>query len=207
MVLHSHSEKAFCVGADLKERKGMNREETIATLDLLRACMDGIACFPMPTIAVVEGFALGGGLELALSCDMRIFSPNAKVGLSEASLGIIPGAGGTQRLSRLIGVARAKEVIFKAERISGESAMELGICNACDGEAYNLAEKWANQIANNAPLSLRYSKEAIDMGSHLELSQGLDCERQSYLSVLDSEDRIEGLKAFAEKRNPNYQGK
>ena len=201
--------KAFCAGADLKERAGMGDDEVRSHVDRIRASVDGVACLPMPTIAAINGAAFGGGLELALACDLRIASETAHMGLTETSLAIIPGGGGTQRLPRLIGPARAKELIFTAARIDAGRAASLGLVNevvaadALAGRARELAEA----IAANGPIAVRAAKEAIDRGSALDLSEALALEGELYARTIETEDRAEGLTAFREKRPPTYRGR
>jgi methylglutaconyl-CoA hydratase len=198
--------KAFCTGADLAERGKMTTEETSHVLGELRQTMDSIAALPVPTFAIVEGAAFGGGLELALACDFRLASPAASLGLVETRWAIIPGAGGTQRLSRLLGVSRAKELIFRGLRLSGAEAHRLGLVDDCAENPQALALAWARDIAEGGPIAMGAAKRAIDGGLDLPLEQGLSLERECYETVLHTEDRREGLRAFAEKRKPIYKG-
>jgi methylglutaconyl-CoA hydratase len=201
--------KTFCAGADLKERLEMSPDEVRVFLEELGATLNALAALPCPTIAVLNGAAFGGGLELALACDIRIAAEGAAMGLVEARLGIIPGAGGTQRLSRIIGVARAKELILTGRRIDAEIARDLGllarVVPAADLEA--AAADLVDEIAACAPLALAQAKAAIDGGIALSLPGGLALEKRCYEVVLGSADRDEGLRAFAEKRRPVFQGK
>jgi enoyl-CoA hydratase/carnithine racemase len=171
--------------------------------------MDALAAFPRPTIAAINGVAFGGGLELALACDIRIAAETAEMGLTETRLGIIPGAGGTQRLSRIAGVAVAKELILTGRRIGAARARELGIVSevvpAADLSA--AAARWAAEISGAAPLALGAAKRAIDEGLARPLAEALKIERERYEEVLTTEDRNEGLAAFAEKRPPVYKGR
>jgi enoyl-CoA hydratase/carnithine racemase len=203
------SEKTFSAGADLKERAGMTPEQTRAFLRKIRGIMDLVERVPQPTIAAIEGVAFGGGCELALSCDIRVVGRNAKIGLTETSLGIIPGAGGTQRLPRLIGASRAKELIFTARRLDGAGALEWGLANHLvdAGQAHAKARAIASEIVKNAPLAVEASKAAIDGGIGVGISEGLLLEQRAYEVTLYTEDRKEALKAFAEKRPPVFQGK
>jgi methylglutaconyl-CoA hydratase len=207
VIVCSASPKAFCVGADLSERMKMNDKEVSDTLDKQRRIMDGIAALAAPTLAVVNGAAFGGGLELALACDLRVASPGAQMGLTETRLAIIPGAGGTQRLTRIVGLAKSKELIYLGRRIDGAEALSLGLVNACHDDPFAAALEWARTIRAGGPKALVAAKRAIDGGMSLELHDALDLERECYESVLKSEDRIEGLRAFAEKRNPAYKGR
>jgi methylglutaconyl-CoA hydratase len=203
------SERAFSAGADLKERAGMSPEQTRSFLRKIRGIMDLVERVPQPTIAVVEGVAFGGGCELALACDMRVLGANAKIGLTECSLGIIPGAGGTQRLPRLIGAARAKELIFTARRLDAAAALALGLANhvVAAGGALAKAKEIAAEISKCAPIAVEAAKAAIDGGIGVGISEGLLLEQRAYEITLTTEDRREALKAFAEKRPPVFVGR
>ncbi len=209
-VLMSKEPKYFCAGADLKERSTMNETQVELFVNDLRQTFQQFSELKVPTIASIDGPALGGGLELALSADLRIGTKNSLIGLTEVSLGIIPGAGGTQRLSRLIGIVKAKELIFTAEKINGDKAAELGIVNYVV-ESYEELEKKslevAEKIVKNAPLALQYAKKAINQGIGFDIKSGLEIERLCYGHIIKTEDRIEGMKAFLEKRQPAYKGK
>lgn len=160
-----------------------------------------------PTIAAIDGHALGGGLELALACDIRIVNETAKVGLVETRLAIIPGAGGTQRLTRLVGVGKAKEHIFVAEPIDGIEAARIGIAeHVASGErgSFDKAIELAKKICKRGPKALRLAKAAIDDGSQTSLNVGLNIEQAYYCQLLNSKDRMEGMRAFTEKREPYY---
>ena len=208
-VILAGSAKAFCAGADLKERAGMTPEQTRAFLRRIRGIMDLVERLPQPTIAAIEGVAFGGGCELALSCDMRVFGRDAKIGLTETSLGIIPGAGGTQRLPRLIGAAKAKELIFTARRLDALTAMHYGLGNHIvdAGGAVDHAKKIAAEISKCAPIAVEAAKAAIDGGIGVGISEGLLLVQRAYEVTLYTEDRREALKAFAEKRPPVFVGK
>ncbi len=208
-VLQSSSQKAFCVGADLKERKTLPLEKARQIRSKLEEAHDLVTFFPKPIIASVNGYALGGGLEFALNCDFIIAADNAVFGLTEASLGIIPGGGGTQLLPRIIGRARAKEVIFSARRFDAAEAERLGlVAKVVPVDCLkDETEKVVRAIVANAPISLREAKRAIDQGVEMKLADGLQLEREAYNVTLTTEDRNEGLQAFAEKRKPKFQGK
>ncbi|WP_028390765.1 enoyl-CoA hydratase [Bacillus cihuensis] len=199
----------FCAGADLKERIGMDGDQVRRTVELIRCTMDAIQNLPVPVIAAINGAAFGGGLELALACDIRLASTTAKMGLTETSLGIIPGAGGTQRLPRIVGVSIAKELIFTAKRIDAEEALKLGLVNKITeaDQLMNIAYELACEISRNAPLSLRAAKKAINEGMDSDLARGLEVERNCYDTIIESKDRLEGLQAFKEKRRPVFTGK
>jgi len=202
-------EKAFCAGADLKERRTMPDERVPLFVRNIRALMDDVEAIPQPTIAVVGGFAFGGGTELALSCDLRVAAPHAKMGLTEVSLAIIPGAGGTQRLPRLIGKARAKELILTGRRIDVTEAERIGVLNsiAPEGRLREHATELARAIAANGPIAVRAAKDAIDRGVEMPITEGLEHEARCYEQVLGTEDRLEALAAFAEKRRPEFKGR
>lgn len=210
-IICSSSEKVFCAGADLKERASLKEtSEVVECVDRLRQTFEDIAQLPMPTLSVIEGAAFGGGLELALATDMRIASTNATFGLVETSLSIIPGAGGTVRLPRLIGAARAKELIFTARKFNAEAAAELGIIHHLvePGNAMLKAFSIAEEIAKNGPLAVRAAKKAIDRGLEATtIGSALKIEKECYASILPTSDRLEGLAAFNERRKPVFQGK
>lgn len=209
VILTGAGEKSFCAGADLKERKTMSEQQVRQFLATIRDTFTEIAELPQPVICAMNGFAFGGGLELALACDLRIVEDHVQLGLTETSLGIIPGAGGTQRLSRLIGSSKAKELIFTARRLKAEEAVDWGIANyrVPRGESLNKAYELAIQMCVNAPLALTQAKFAIDRGLDSDVRTGIWIEAKAYETLLPTEDRLEGLRAFAEKRKPNYQGK
>ena len=209
IVVTGAGDKAFSAGADLKERRGMSEAETRVRIDLINRVFDALAAVGKPTIAALNGVAFGGGLELALACDFRIAASGVQLGLTEVRLGIMPGAGGTQRLARLIGAARAKELILLGRRIDAARALELGVVNQVVPAAGLRAavDALVVELAGSAPVSLAMAKQAIDRGSNLVLDEGLRIERQCYEVTLRTEDRNEGLRAFAEKRPPRFQGK
>lgn len=209
VIVTGDGEKAFCAGADLKERQGMNEAETRQTIALIGKTVNHFESLAQPVIAAINGVAFGGGLELALACDIRIATSTAKLGLTETALGIIPGAGGTQRLPRLIGVGKAKELIYTARRLSAEEAYQYGILEhvVAPGDLLEKAKELAREIAKNAPLSLVQAKTAINQGMQTDISTGLQIESLAYSRLLHTDDRLEGLKAFQEKRLPVYTGK
>lgn len=208
VILTGAGEKAFCAGADLKERAGMDPVEVRKTVSLIRQTINSAESLPKPVIAAVNGVALGGGTELALACDIRIAAETAKFGLTETSLGIIPGAGGTQRLPRLIGKGRAKELIFTARKVEAAEAAAIGLAEYVVPPAQLLdkALEIAEQIAANGPLAVAQAKFAIDHGSDAGLATGLAIEQNAYEVTIPSKDRLEGLQAFKEKRKPVYTG-
>ncbi|MDQ0201462.1 enoyl-CoA hydratase [Neobacillus ginsengisoli] len=208
LVITGAGEKVFCAGADLKERAGMDEQTVRKTVSLIRECINNLETLPQPVIAAVNGAAFGGGTELALACDIRVASEKAKFGLTETSLGIIPGAGGTQRLPRLVGKGRAKELIFTARRIDAEEAKEIGLVEYVESPE-SLLEKAieiAGQIVRNAPIAVRQAKFAIEKGFDVDLTTGLAIEQNAYEVTIPTKDRLEGLQAFKEKRSPAYKG-
>lgn len=208
VILRSSVPKVFCAGADLKERAAMTKPEVAAFVFGLRSAFSGVASLPMPTIAAIEGAALGGGLELAMSCDFRIGGSEAILGLPETGLAIIPGAGGTQRLPRIIGVAKAKELIFTGRKLNAGSALEYGLLTKAvpAGKAFDAALELAEEIAPNGPVAVRMAKLAIDKGSEVDVASGMAIEEACYAQVIPTADRLEGLAAFKEKRKPVYRG-
>lgn len=209
VIVTGDGEKAFCAGADLKERKGMSEDQVRQTVSLIGRTVSHFELLPQPVIAAINGVAFGGGLELTLACDIRIASDNARVGLTETALGIIPGAGGTQRLPRLIGVGKAKELIYTARRLTANEALEYGVVEKVVPASNLMAEAKAlgAEMAKNAPLSLVQAKTAINQGLQTDIATGLQIESLAYSRLLYTEDRLEGLRAFQEKRSPVYRGK
>jgi methylglutaconyl-CoA hydratase len=203
------SGKHFCAGADLKERQGMTLDDVRRFVPRLAGACNALAAIPYPTIAAVNGAAAGGGCELVLAADLRLLADNARIGLRETALAIIPGGGGTQRLPRLIGPARAKRWIFGAEMHEAAAALADGVADRVvaadrlDDEARELAAT----IAANGPLALRLAKRAIERGAHLPLDEALELEWECYLGTLETADRVEALAAFAEKREPRFRGR
>nr|WP_055413954.1 MULTISPECIES: enoyl-CoA hydratase-related protein [Streptomyces] len=208
VVLSSTHERAFCVGADLKERNSLTDAELGRQRPLARAAYTGVLELPMPTVAAVHGYALGGGFELALSCDLIVADGTAVVGLPEVSVGVIPGGGGTQLLPRRVGAARAAELIFTARRVAAAEARELGLVDrlVADGEDRTEALELAGRIAANSPVGLRAAKRALRVGYGLDLRAGLEIEDAAWRSVAFFGDRAEGVAAFNEKRTPNWPG-
>lgn len=209
VVLTGAGDKAFCAGADLKERATMSEPEVRQFLDALRRTFRAIERSDTIFIAAINGTAFGGGTELALSCDLRVAAPATELGLTEVKLGIIPGGGGTQRLSRLIGPGRAKDLILTGRRVNAAEAFSFGLVNrlAPEGRLLETAYQLAQQIVENAPIAVGAAKHAIDEGYSLELDDALKLELSKYELVLKTEDRLEGLRAFAEKRPPKFVGK
>lgn len=201
-------DKAFCAGADLKERATLSEVEVKEFIRTIRDTFTMLEEIPKPTMAVMNGVAFGGGLEMALACDLRLAAESARMGLTETSLAIIPGAGGTQRLPRVVGKARAKELIFTARRITAREAERMGLVNevVSDHRLMERAMEVAREIASNGPLAVAQAKYAINMGSEVEIHVGLFIESRCYDNIIPTKDRLEGLKAFREKRKPQYRG-
>jgi enoyl-CoA hydratase/carnithine racemase len=201
--------KHFCAGADLKERQGMTLDEVRTFVPMLAGVCNAVASLPFPTIASVRGTAAGGGCELALACDLRVLADDAQIGLRETALAILPGAGGTQRLPRIAGAARAKRWIFTARMHSAAEALADGVADAVAPAARldDEAVRWATAIAANGPVAVRLAKKAIEAGLDLSIDEGLALEWQCYLGVLGTADRDEALAAFAEKRAARFTGR
>jgi methylglutaconyl-CoA hydratase len=209
-VVTGAGERAFCAGADLKEREGMSEAEVRAMLDLYRTELAWLGSAPFPVVAALNGAALGGGLEVALACDLRTAAPNAVLGLPETSLGIIPGAGGTQRLPRLVGVPRALELVLLGRRLNAEEALAWGLVNHVATPESALVDAtlaWLAPVLDGAPVAMRAGLEAVRAATSLPLEAGLEAERRAYELCLTSEDRREALRAFAEKRPPVFRGR
>lgn len=208
LILTAAGDKAFCVGADLKERQSMNEKDIALRMEFVRNLYLRLERLPVPIIAAINATALGGGLELALTADLRVAAENVTIGFPETDLAIIPGNGGTQRLPRLIGMQRAMELILMAKRISAGQAMEYGIVNTvvAQGQALNQAMTWATKICEGGPIAIRAAKTAIRGGMERSYEHALQYELECYKSCLYSKDRVEGLKAFNEKRKPEYRG-
>lgn len=208
IILTGAGDKSFCGGADLKERQGMNEKDILLRFDYVRVLYLRLERLGLPLIAAMNGSALGGGLELALACDLRVVADNASLGFPEVDLAIIPGNGGTQRLPRLIGMTRAMELVLLAKRITAAEALGIGLVNAVVPQHKVLATayQWAARMLESGPIALRQAKTAIRQGLDRTLEQGLLVETECYKSCLYSKDRMEGLKAFSEKRKPVFKG-
>ena len=206
VVLSSSNPKAFCVGADLKERNSLTDDELRAQRPVSRAAYQSIIALPMPAIAAVDGVALGGGFELALGCDLIVAAEQSLLGLPEVSVGVIPAGGGTQTLSRKIGLAKAADLIFTARRILAAEALALGAVNEVvpTGQARARALEIAEQIAANSPVGVRAAKRALREGFDTSLSEGLILEDEGWHETAFSPDRAEGVRAFVEKRKPHF---
>ena len=209
VIFTGAGDKAFSTGADLKERKTLTEDQVRRNVYKIRSVFQAVAELPQPTIAAVNGYAFGGGFELMLACDFRIAAKEAVMGLTEVSWAIIPGAGGTQRLPRLIGEARAKELILTARKINAETAYSYGLLTKLTEREELMAacEELANEMLKNGPIAIQQAKFAIQKGINADLATGLDIEAKAYEVIIPTHDRIEALEAFAEKRQPNFQGK
>jgi len=210
VVVLQGAPRFFCVGADIKEVSELTRAiQLYGFLDKVRAVFQTIELLPKPVVAAVEGYALGGGCELALACDLRLAAESAQFGVPEVEIGSIPGAGGTSRLPRLVGPARAKEMVFFGESISAQEAYSIGLVNRVfptDSFKENV-ETYAQKLAQKAPLAVRFSKQSINCGLTIDPASSRIMEALSGSVVHDTEDRQEGMKAFLEKRKATFRGK
>ncbi|XP_030349473.1 enoyl-CoA hydratase domain-containing protein 2, mitochondrial isoform X2 [Strigops habroptila] len=213
VVFKSEVKGVFCAGADLKERAQMDDAEVGHFVKRLRNLMDEIAALPVPTIAAIDGYALGGGLELALACDLRVAASSAKMGLIETTRGLLPGAGGTQRLPRCVGIGLAKELIFTGRQVDGQQAASMGLVNHTvpqnnEGDAaYQRALTLAKEILPQAPFAVKMGKLAINRGMEVDIASGMAIEGMCYAQNIPTRDRQEGMAAFREKRQPQFIGK
>ena len=209
VVIITGAGKGFCAGADLKERATLSEPQVREFIYTIRNLFSFIESLRVPVIAAVNGVALGGGTELALACDLRIASSNASLGLTETRLAIIPGAGGTQRLPRLVGRGKAKELIFTGRRVDATEALQIGLVNQVSKPEALLDDAlgMAGMICETGPIAIQQAKYAIDHGLETDLHTGLAIESNAYWITIPTEDRLEGLTAFREKRKPVYKGK
>lgn len=210
VVVTGQGKRAFCAGADLKERRGMDVGQVRDQLRRYRTELGWLSTSPVPTVAAINGVALGGGLELALCCDLRVAAAHASFALPETSLGIIPAAGGTQRLPRVVGAAKARELILLGTRLGASEALRIGLVHrvaAADVPVLDDALAWIDPIVEGAPLAQRAALRALRAAERLDLPEGLEFELACYEACLRSDDRREALEAFAEKRKPLFRGK
>jgi len=212
LIIRSHAKGAFCAGADLKERAQMTPAEVGPFVAKGREIIGAWDKLGMPVIAAIDGVALGGGLEMALACDLRVASTDAKLGLTETRLAIIPGGGGTQRLPRVIGPAKARELIYTARVLGGAEAERIGLVNHCVDQnekgdaAYQRSLALAREILPNGPIGVAMAKMAINKGTEVDLASGIGFEEAAYAQVIPTKDRVEALMAFREKRKPVFRG-
>ncbi len=201
--------KAFVAGADIGQMREMNREEFENYCNLGHSTFNALQEAPFPVIAAVNGYALGGGCELAVACDIRIASEKVKIGFPETKLGLFPCWGGSQRTTRLMGIGKAKELIFTGVMIGAQEALEIGLVDKVvkKEELMDEAKKTASLIAANSPFAVGLAKKVINTGSEMELPEALSYELQNGLECFDSQDRLEGMSAFLEKRTANFKGK
>ena len=209
LILTGAGDKAFCVGADLKERAGFSLEDFYANRRQIRALFEALRKVPQPTIAAIFGYALGGGFELALSCDLIVAAEGTEMGLPEARVGLLPAGGGTQLLTRRVGPARAKELIFTGARIDAQRALELGIVSQVvpRPELEGAARALAAEICRSSPIALREAKRAIDSALGVDIDAGIELEHSSWERVIVTEDRAEGIAAFLERRDPRWRNR
>ena len=202
-------EKVFAAGADIKEMVGMSYPEMAARAGALSSAFDAVARIPKPVVAAVAGYALGGGCELALACDWRVLAEDAKLGQPEIKLGVIPGAGGTQRLARLLGPARAKDLVFSGRMVAADEALRIGLADqvAPAAEVYERAVALVRPYVGGPAQALRAAKLAIDGGLSVDLASGLALESQLFASLFATDDKREGMAAFVEKRRPDFTGR
>lgn len=209
VIITGAGDKAFCAGADLVERAAFDESGVKKYIYTIKELFLLIESLNKPVIAAINGIALGGGTELALACDIRIASINATMGLTETRFGVIPGAGGTQRLPRMIGPGKAKELIYTGQKIDAEEALKIGLVNQVFSKASLLEEckKMADRICESAPIAIEQAKYAITVGLNTNLRKGLEIESEAYWVTLPTSDRLEGLAAFREKRKPVFRGR
>jgi enoyl-CoA hydratase/carnithine racemase len=202
-------EKVFAAGADIKEMATMSYADMVARAPELSSAFDAIARIPKPVVAAITGYALGGGCELALACDWRVAAEDAKLGQPEINLGVIPGAGGTQRLARLVGPARAKDLVFSGRLVPADEALRIGLVDAVvpAAEVYSTARSLVSHYVDAPPLAIRAAKAAIDGGLSMDLASGLALESQLFAALFATEDKAEGMTAFVEKRPAKFTGR
>ncbi len=208
LILTGAGDKAFSVGADLKERLGMTEKSIVARMEMAKQLTLRIEKLPFPTIAAMNGMAMGAGLEFALACDLRVVAEGAQLGLVDVELAAMPSNGGSQRLPRLIGLPKALEMVLLGKRLGASEALAMGLVNAVvpASQVLPTAKAWVGRMLEMGPLALRQAKAAIRWGMGRPLEEGLAWEIECYRPLLPSKDRIEGLKAFNEKRKPVFRG-
>jgi enoyl-CoA hydratase len=209
VVVTGAGEKAFVAGADVGAMGEMTPLEVREFGRIGTRMMDAIEAAPVPVIAAINGFALGGGAEIALACDVRVAAENARFGFPEVTIGIMPGAGGTQRLPRVVGSGMARELVFTGRIIGAKEAKEIGLVNRVvgEGEALKAAKAMAGQIAANAPVAVRSAKTAMNVARNTDLANGIEHEGDLFALLFSTEDAREGLTAFSERRKPRFEGR
>jgi enoyl-CoA hydratase/carnithine racemase len=209
LTLSAAGDRAFCVGADLKERGRLDDQGWMRNRVLIRAMFDALRAVPQPTIASVFGFALGGGFELALSCDLVVAAADAEFGLPEVTVGIVPGGGATQLLGRRIGLSTAKELVFTGRRIPASEALAMGLVSRVvpHEELEDATASLAQEICKGSPVAVREAKLALDRSFGLPMEAGIELEDLAWRRAVASEDRVEGIAAFNEKREPRWKGR
>jgi enoyl-CoA hydratase len=209
IILTGAGDKSFAAGLDIIDVAGKTIAEYFTFATISRKAVDKIASMNKPTIAALFGFTLGGGCELALACDLRISTPDSTIGCPEVNLGIMPGSGGTQRIPRLIGVAKAKELLLMGDTVSGDEAFRIGLVNKVAPKEALLdeAKAWAKKLANKPKIAVGLIKTAIDTGINMDLASGISFENECFMVSYVSEDGREGMAAFAEKRKPVFKGR
>jgi len=209
VLVKGEGDKAFSAGADLTMFTGLDAESAVAASERGQRLMNRIEASPKPFVAAIHGFCLGGGLEFALACDFRIAAESASFGSPEINLGLIPGWGATQRLCRILGLARAKELVLLGDRIKADEALRIGLVHKVVplDRLYDEAEALAQRLAAGPPVALRVAKRAMNEGSQLPLMEGLRMEAESFGALAETEDLVEGISAFFERREPEFKGK
>jgi enoyl-CoA hydratase len=209
LIFTGAGDKAFVAGADIAQMNEMKERDFQDYVDYAHRVYELIENEPCPSIAAINGYALGGGCELALACDIRIASEKARLGFPEVKLGIFPGWGGTQRVTRVLGLGKTKELVFTGEMVNAEEALRIGLVERVvpHAEIMNEAKKLAGEIAKRGPIAVRLSKTAINAGSEMDLQKALLLEKTLVSLCFDSQDRVEGMKAFLEKREPSFTGR
>ncbi|HSB71210.1 MAG TPA: enoyl-CoA hydratase-related protein [Candidatus Methylomirabilis sp.] len=209
LVITGSGDRAFAAGADIREFEAMGPMEALEFSRNTQRVLRKLETLPKPTIAAVNGFALGGGCELMMACDIAYAADSARMGQPEITLGIIPGAGGTQRLARLVGKQKAKELALTGEMLTAEEARELHLISKVVPSAELMTEirKLCEKLVSKGAIALRMAKEAIELGSEADLAAGMEIEAKSWSVCFTTEDRVEGVKAFLEKRKPSFKGR